>query len=72
MKKINITTAILLLYLLAISVIGWPGKNPQNGYTEYLIIMGTSLIVIFILRFVQIKRFNARQELKDKQERKED
>ena len=66
MKRINITTAILLIYLLVMSIIGWPGRNPQNGYTEYILVMGGSLIVIFILRFVQIKRFNARQELKDK------
>ena len=27
MKKINITTAVLLIYLIVMSVIGWPGKK---------------------------------------------
>lgn len=35
MKKINITTIALLVYLIVMSIIGWPGNNPGNNYTEY-------------------------------------
>ena len=41
MKKINITTIALLAYLIVMSVIGWPGNNPGNSYTEYFLIIGT-------------------------------
>lgn len=34
MKKINITTIALLVYLIVMSIIGWPGNNPGNNYTE--------------------------------------
>ena len=27
MKKVNITTAVLLIYLIVMSIIGWPGKQ---------------------------------------------
>ena len=29
MKKINITTGVLLVYLLVMCVWGWPGKQPD-------------------------------------------
>ena len=35
MKKINITTIALLVYLIVMSIIGWPGNNSGNNYTEY-------------------------------------
>mgnify|MGYP006966403633 CR=1 FL=1 len=34
MKKINITTIALLVYLIVMSIIGWPGNNSGNNYTE--------------------------------------
>ena len=30
MKKINITTIALLVYLIVMSIIGWPGNNPET------------------------------------------
>lgn len=62
MKKINITTAVLLIYLAVMCVIGWPGKKPDPNFTEYFCIMGISLLVIGLLRFVQIKRFKIREK----------
>ncbi|MEG1543552.1 MAG: hypothetical protein RR382_03365 [Tannerellaceae bacterium] len=61
MKKINFTSSLLLIYLIVMSVIGWPGNRPGNSYTEYFCIMGASLFVIILLRFVQIKRYKMRQ-----------
>lgn len=71
MKKINITTLVLLIYLLVMSFIGWPGKNPQNTYTEYFLMIGATLCVIFLLRFLQIKRYKMRNKLKDKDQAKQ-
>ena len=44
MKKINITTIALLVYLIVMSIIGWPGNNPGNSYTEYFLMIGATLV----------------------------
>jgi len=64
MKKINITTIILLIYIAVMAVIGWPGKNPEPDYIQYFSILGISLVVIVALRFVQIKRMKIRNKWK--------
>ena len=50
MKKINITTIALLVYLIVMSIIGWPGNNPGNNYTEYFLMIGATLVIIKRLR----------------------
>ncbi|MDD2953300.1 MAG: hypothetical protein PHC95_09080 [Parabacteroides sp.] len=60
MKKINITTIALLVYLIVMSIIGWPGNNPENNYTEYFLIIGATLVVIILLRYLQVKRMRMR------------
>lgn len=35
MKKVNITTAVLLIYLIVMSIIGWPGKQADPDYVQY-------------------------------------
>ena len=35
MKKVNITTAVLLIYLIVMSIIGWPGKQANPDYVQY-------------------------------------
>lgn len=63
MKKINITSLVLVIYLLVMCIIGWPGKpNSTNGWTEFTILIGASLVVILALRWVQIKRMRMRNE----------
>ncbi|WP_297905808.1 hypothetical protein [uncultured Parabacteroides sp.] len=62
MRKINITTIALLIYLLVMSIIGWPGKNPGNSYTEYFLMIGATLIIIILLRYLQIKRLKTRDK----------
>lgn len=64
MKKVNITSIILFVYLFVMAIIGWPGNNPETGYTEYFCILGASIAVILLLRWIQIKRFKNREELK--------
>jgi len=66
MKKVNITSIALLIYLIVMSVIGWPGGNSANlTYTEYFCMIGATLLVIGLLRFAQIKRLKARDKWKD-------
>lgn len=60
MKKINIITIALLVYLIVMSIIGWPGNNPGNSYTEYFLMIGATLVIIFLLRYLQIKRLKLR------------
>lgn len=65
MKKINITTGILLIYLIVMSIWGWPGKLPDPDWLQYFLVMGLSLIVIFLLRYLQIKRKKMRDKWKE-------
>ena len=57
MKKINITTIALLVYL-----IGWPGNNSGNNYTEYFLMIGATLVIIILLRYLQVKRLRMRDK----------
>ncbi len=67
MKKVNIISIALLAYLIVMSVIGWPGGNSANlTYTEYFCMIGATLVIIVLLRFVQIKRLKTREKWKDK------
>ncbi|MBC8602716.1 hypothetical protein H8784_13440 [Parabacteroides acidifaciens] len=65
MKKINITTAVLLIYLIVMSVIGWPGKKADPDYVQYFCVIGVTVLVIGFLRFLQIKRLKIREKMKD-------
>ena len=64
MKKINILTIALLGYLLIMSIIGWPGRNNSIDYTEYFIVIGVSVVVIFLLRYLRIRIFKMRNKQK--------
>ncbi|MDR2775717.1 MAG: hypothetical protein LBC19_13455 [Tannerella sp.] len=62
MKKINIISGLLLIYLVVMSIIGWPGNKPDADYAGYFLIMGISLVVIFLLRLLQIRRMKWREK----------
>ncbi|OAV70943.1 hypothetical protein Barb7_03226 [Bacteroidales bacterium Barb7] len=64
MKKINITTGALLLYLIVMSVIGYPGGegHPEKDFTTYFCMIGATLAAVFLLRFLQIKRLRMREK----------
>lgn len=64
MKKINITTAVLVIYLIVMSVIGWPGKQAEPDYVQYFCVIGATIAVIGFLRFLQIKRLKIREKQK--------
>ena len=66
MKKVNMLTIALLGYLLVMSVIGWPGRNNSDlSYTEYFIVIGVSVVVIFFLRYLRIRLLKMRNKQKD-------
>lgn len=62
MKKINLTTFFLMVYLIAISIVAWPGKKPAGNYTEYGCILGATFVIIVVLRLIQIKRLKMREK----------
>ena len=70
MKRINITTGVLLVYLIVMSVWGLPGKQPDPDWVQYLSVMGVSLFVIFLLRYLQIKRMKMRDKWKEENGKK--
>ena len=55
-------TIALLAYLLIMSFIGWPGRNKNLDYTEYFIVIGVSVVIIFLLRFLRIRIFRMRKK----------
>ncbi|MDL2256029.1 hypothetical protein LJC44_05565 [Parabacteroides sp. OttesenSCG-928-G06] len=68
MKKANVTSLALLAYLLVMSIIGWPGRaNAHLNYTEYFCMIGATLVVIILLRFLQAKRRKMRDKWKEKE-----
>lgn len=71
MKKINITTAVLLIYLIVMSVIGWPGKQANPDYVQYFCVMGATVLVICFLRYLQIKRLKIREKMKNEKKEKQ-
>lgn len=62
MKKINLTTAFLLLYLIVMAVLFRP-KAPEE-YTTYFLVLGGTLLIILLLRFIQIKRLKLQDKWK--------
>ena len=48
--------------LIVMSIIGWPGNNPGNNYTEYFLMIGATLVIIILLRYLQVKRLRMRDK----------
>lgn len=66
MKKINITSLVLLVYLIVMAVIGRPGGSKSHvTTTEYICLIGASLAIILLLRVVQIKRLKSREKWRE-------
>ena len=61
MKKINLTTLVLSLYLVGISIYSYPKIGVDASLGEYVgVIVSTALIIIF-LRFLQIRKYNSKK-----------
>ena len=65
MKKSKITTGVLVIYLIVMRVWGWPGKQPDPDWVQYFSVMGVSLFVILLLRYLQVKRMKMRDKWKE-------
>ncbi|MCD8041983.1 MAG: hypothetical protein LUH10_02870 [Tannerellaceae bacterium] len=70
MKKINIVSVILFVYILTIAVWQWPGNEPNPDYVQYFFIIGLSLVLAVLVRFIQIKRMKMRQQWGDEYQNK--
>ena len=70
MKRINITTVLLCVYLLVIGVLYWPGKNPTVDYTTYYTVLAGTAFIIVVLRIIQTRRLRIREEWKKEKEDK--
>ncbi len=62
MKKSNLITIILLIYLGVLSVWGWNDYKNSGDYMQYFATIGTSVVVILLLRYVLNKREKMRSE----------
>lgn len=67
MKKSNLITIILLIYLGVMAYIGWP-KFEAGQYVEYFAIILVTLIVIFLLRVVLRKKERLKRERQQQQD----
>lgn len=70
MKKRNIITIILLIYLGIMAYIGWPNYIDEGRYWEYAGIIAGTLVAIFALRYVQGKKEKMRNYYKKESEKK--
>ena len=68
MKKINITTVVLLIYLAVMAYIGRPSKQIIPNEYEYFGLIGLTIVIIGLLRYVQVKRFRMRQKRKEEEQ----
>ena len=70
MKKRNIITIILLIYLGIMAYIGWPNYIDEGRYWEYAGIIAGTLVAIFALRYVQGKKEKMLNYYKEESEKK--
>lgn len=68
MKKSNLITIILLIYLGVMAYIGWPKFIEAGQYAEYFAIILVTLIVIFLLRVVLRKKERLKRERQQQQD----
>lgn len=64
MKKSNLITIILLIYLGVMAYIGWPKFIEAGQYVEYFAI----ILVIFLLRVVLRKKERLKRERQQQQD----
>jgi hypothetical protein len=71
MRKINLLSGLLLIYLLIMGIIGWPGNKPDPDYPTYSLVMGFSLIAVLLLRYLHIRRYKWRKKWEKEKEEQE-
>lgn len=68
MKKSNLITIILLIYLGVMAYIGWPKFIEGRPIRRYFAIILVTLIVIFLLRVVLRKKERLKRERQQQQD----
>ena len=66
MKRHKLVPLVLLIYLVAISVYAWPGRNPDITYWQYGITIAVTVVCIIVLSYLMKKREEARNKNRDK------
>ncbi len=63
LKRAIIMPVALLIYLAAIAIYAWPGRNPGSiSYANYWAIIGVTLACIVALTYLLRKRDKIREE----------
>jgi low affinity Fe/Cu permease len=72
-KRSTLTPLALLVYLVAIAVYAYPGRNPDMNITwlQYGLTIVITLVCIIVLRILLVKRENVREKIKKKDKEKE-
>jgi predicted membrane channel-forming protein YqfA (hemolysin III family) len=65
MRKINLLTIGLIVYLIGIAAFSWK-KNPNQDWHYSATIFGLCFVIVFFLRFVLIRRKRMQDKNKDK------
>lgn len=68
MKRYNLITGLLLIYLIAMAIYGWERFSSEGQYLEYFGIIGITLIIIFVLRIVLKRKNKFREETRKRRE----
>ncbi len=68
MKRYNLITGLLLIYLIVMAFFGWERFSNEGKYLEYFGIIGVTLIIIFILRIVLKRKNKFREETRKRRE----
>ena len=68
MKRYDLITGLLLIYLIVMAFFGWEKFSNEGKYLEYFGIIGVTLIIIFILRIVLKRKNKFREETRKRRE----
>ncbi len=68
MKRYNLITGLLLIYLIAMAIYGWEKFSTEGKYLEYFGIIVVTLIIIFVLRIVLKRKNRFREETRKRKD----
>lgn len=62
MKRANIISIVLLIYLAVLSALAYPTYQQSGDWTRYVLIIIGQLAIIYFLRYFSLKREQKRAE----------
>lgn len=60
MKRANIISLVLLIYLVVLSVLAYPTYQESGDWTRYILIIAGQLVIIYLLRYFSLKKAASR------------